>query len=195
MNYNALGTILIVLCLFAAASYFNRKVKSGAAATASEDTVFKQITTAIKSTDPDDLEDFEGGIVPWISMERYATELDHLVDGEQIVLEENQVNLVIDYPLNIPFRKQIVAKDPTGFSRKDLVNQIGNHYHQIYKEEEQSTNIKVVPMDERKTLLNRNATDGKYGIWGHDLGDLVLSSIVVHKRTDGGLELELIVES
>ena len=26
-------------------------------------------------------------------------------------------------------------------------------------------------------LINRAATDGTYGIWGHDLGDLVLHTI------------------
>ena len=41
---------------------------------------------------------------------------------------------------------------------------------------------KVLPIDMRQKagqiLLNRETTDGKYGIWGHDIGDLVIERLV-----------------
>ncbi len=37
----------------------------------------------------------------------------------------------------------------------------------------------------RRGIINRNQTNGKYGIWGHDIGDLDLSAVIVKKTGDG----------
>jgi len=37
---------------------------------------------------------------------------------------------------------------------------------------------KVLPIDLRKGLLNRHKTDGVYGIWGHDIDDLVIEKLL-----------------
>jgi len=45
---------------------------------------------------------------------------------------------------------------------------------------------KVIPVEIRAQmgrLLNRNETDGKYGIWGHDIGDLWLEGIYYNPQT------------
>lgn len=52
-------------------------------------------------------------------------------------------------------------------------------YRRIYDEETRSmTNLKP-----SGTLLNRGFSNGKYGIWGHDLGDLDMHA--VYKGIDG----------
>ena len=35
----------------------------------------------------------------------------------------------------------------------------------------------VIPIEHRGSILNRNTTDGVYGIFGHDLEDLVIEHI------------------
>ena len=40
-----------------------------------------------------------------------------------------------------------------------------------------SYTTKVIPIEHRGGFLNRRATEGKYGIWGHDLSDLFIEGI------------------
>ncbi|WP_300027237.1 hypothetical protein [uncultured Maribacter sp.] len=82
-----------------------------------------------------------------------------------------------------------------GFTRKELAQKISIEYNRIYEEEEDSANTKTTPLEKRQGLINRNKTDGKYGIWGHDIDDLDLSAIILSKMPNGELKLELIVES
>jgi len=72
---------------------------------------------------------------------------------------------------------------------------ISKKYHEIYDEEERTAATKTIPMAQRKTLANRNETDGKYGIWGHDLSDLMLDTIDVYKNDKGKIFLQLSIES
>jgi hypothetical protein len=39
----------------------------------------------------------------------------------------------------------------------------------------------VIPMEHRGHFLNRNTTNGRYGIWGHDLEDLVIEEMFYDK--------------
>ena len=60
-------------------------------------------------------------------------------------------------------------------------------YNEIYTLEEESTKKKAMPIyeeDPSRPLVNRNATDGCFGIWGHDIGDLVLEDITFYKDGD-----------
>ncbi len=142
-----------------------------------------------------DKEIFEDGKVPWISIENPQNELDRLIDKDDIVIKEQGVVLVIDYPLNNPVELELKAKNQQGFSREELIMLISEHYKRIYAEEEASSKIKTTPIDEREGLINRNQTAGKYGIWGHDIGDLDLSSIIIHKMEDGQVVVQLYIES
>lgn len=141
----------------------------------------------------EDLEVFEDGIVPWVSIEDPGKDMDRLVDPDQVVVSDEKVTLVIDYPVSKPVKSSLESGE--GFTRRELILKISEHYHQMYKEEEETANTKTVPMEERTGLINRNQTDGKYGIWGHDLGDLDLSGIDVYKSGDGVVSLMLMVES
>jgi len=138
--------------------------------------------------------DFDGGIMPWISIKNPENFLEDLIGKEEIVIKENVATLIIDYPLSKPLNIEIKSKNSKGFSKQELVKIISREYKRIYKEEDNSAKNKVIPKDARKGLINRNTTNGKYGIWGHDIDDLDLSAVMI-KYKGGKVFLELIVES
>ena len=135
---------------------------------------------------------FENGIQPWISIEKPESELSNLKDKDIIVIPENEVTVIIDYPVNTQYTFDL--KSDKGFSREMLLKEISNNYFKMYDEEEKSATIKTLPM-EKRTMYNRNQTNGKYGIWGHDIADLVLTSIQVYKDKNGKIILALGVDS
>ncbi|MCO5946633.1 hypothetical protein [Mucilaginibacter flavidus] len=136
---------------------------------------------------------FDDGIVPWVNIANPKKQLDSLISADEIVLSSPKATLIIDYPLTS--KAIFVIESPNGFSRKQLILLISEKYHQIYKEEEDGATTKAIPVDQRGNELNRNQTNGKYGIWGHDITDLDLGSIDVRKSPDGEIFLELDIES
>lgn len=131
----------------------------------------------------------------YLSIAAYTDEIKDLIDPDQIVLKETSATLLIDYPLNNPARIELKSAKPEGFTRAEILRAICDNYKQIYIEEEASAKTKTVPMEERKGLSNRNTTDGKYGIWGHDIDDLVLSDIEVYEQDGGKMLIVPLVES
>lgn len=89
-------------------------------------------------------------------------EVDTPSPDEIILSPDLDFELKIDYPLDIPFVCKINTTK-NGLTRRNVVEIIIKCYKQIYKEEDKSTEIKV---GRANSLLNRNQTDGKYGIWG-----------------------------
>lgn len=151
------------------------------------------IDCQIKAT-KEEIKTFGDEVIPWISMDKTENEIARLIEPEKIVIEQTEITLIIDYPLNNPAR--FILKSPkNGFSKKYLIQLISKKYHEIYELEERSAKNKTIPLEKREGLINRNQTDGKYGIWGHDLSDLDLSSIEVYKSKEGKISILLIVES
>jgi len=150
------------------------------------------IKFGFKATE-EEKETFDDGIVPWVKIADPKKQLDSLINGDEIVISSPKATLIIDYPLT--HKAIFYIESPNGFSRKQLILLISEKYHQIYKEEEDGATIKTIPVDERGDELNRNKTNGKYGIWGHDITDLDLDSINVRKAPDGEIFLELDIES
>jgi hypothetical protein len=142
----------------------------------------------------EDLEVFEDGIVPWISIEKPQDQIDRLIDADKVVIDYSEITLVMDYPLNNP-AEFIIKSSGKGFTKKQLALEISKKYHEIYDAEEKSAKIKTTPAEKREGLVNRNQTDGKYGIWGHDISDLDLSSVEVYKTEDGKIQILLGIES
>ncbi|PAM94380.1 hypothetical protein B4N84_15055 [Flavobacterium sp. IR1] len=140
------------------------------------------------------LQDFENGIVPWISIENPEAEISQLIEAESIIVPDSEITLLIDYPLNKP-AEFVLKSAGKGFTKKQLILEISKKYHEIYKEEESTAVTKTLPMEKRGNLINRNETDGKYGVWGHDIGDLDLSTIDVYKSENGKITISLGVES
>src|SRR5512144_2571050 len=82
-----------------------------------------------------------------------------------------------------------------GFTRGELVRAICEEYANVYETEEATALLKPVPREERADRPERNRTDGVYGIWGHDLDELVLTSLRWTRGTDGVVAIELHVEA
>lgn len=134
---------------------------------------------------------FPGGIRP-SDPERA---LVHLQQPDEIVIPFEHAVLVIDFPLTTPAEVQISATFPIGFTRSALVRAICDEYAHIYDAEEGTAATKTIPVEERAEGRGRNRTDGAYGIWGHDLEDLVVTAARWTRGGDGTVRIELHVES
>ncbi|WP_448702500.1 hypothetical protein ACFGVR_09120 [Mucilaginibacter sp. AW1-3] len=154
--------------------------------------LIKKISFKVKAEPGDTL--FKNGIMPWIDIENPEKETPRLIDADEIILNYSECFLIIDYPLKKP-AKFTVKPGKNGMSRKDFVWLVNKKYQEIYAEEEQTSAVKTIPVKERKQLLNRNETNGKYGIWGHDIADLALNTLYIYKRPDGQIFLTLDLDS
>jgi hypothetical protein len=114
---------------------------------------------------------------------------------DEIVIPFEHAVLVIDFPLSHPATVPITAPLPLGFTRAALVKSICDEYEHIYAAEEGTAAIKPVPLEDRGGGGTRNRTDGAYGIWGHDLQDLVVTAARWTRQPDGTVQIELHVES
>jgi hypothetical protein len=161
-----------------------------------EDTLGHKISTvnfSVKAVG-EDLKIYEDGMIPSINLDNPKKRIKNLADRDEMVIPYQKVILKIDYPLTKPVFIELTSQSK-GFTRQQIILEISKRYHQLYDEEERSATIKTVPAEQRKTTYNRNETDGKYGIWGHDLSDLELSSIDIYQNADGRIFLTLDIES
>lgn len=94
---------------------------------------------------------------------------------ETTVLKQGTYLLKITYPLNNPSVTKLRVP-ATGLSRAKLANIICKQYRKIYAEEDKTVGHKTGNID---GMLNRATSFGKYGIWGHNIGDLILHSAEV----------------
>lgn len=112
---------------------------------------------------------------PGVDKKEYDKEIKNTPPNEVILPANQEYELKIDYPLDIPFIIKL-SSGTKGLTRADVVNFVVDCYKKIYKEEE-STKTKPGKIP---GMYNRNTTNGKYGIWGHDLGDLMLVDLDVN---------------
>lgn len=105
----------------------------------------------------------------------YAKEVK-ACDPKTVVLSPNKTyTLVIDYPTSVPYKAKIKT-GKKGMTRIELADKVCQHYRKMYAEEDSSTQIPPLLgcQGGAAPMLNRQQTDGKYGIWGHEIEDLVL---------------------
>jgi len=143
----------------------------------------------VKTTD---LKEYPNGIIPYASIEKANADIPNLVNKDRVVIHDTAVQIIIDYPLNNPYAFHLSSA--TGFTPAMLLKAISQHYYLLYEEEEKTATIKTLPMEKRK-MYNRNETNGKYGIWGHDIGDLVLDHANVYRNEKGEVTLTREMES
>jgi hypothetical protein len=124
-----------------------------------------------------------------------ARSLAALDKPDEIVIPFPHAVLVIDYPLTTAASIAIEAPLPLGFTRGALARTICDEYAHIYDAEEGTAATKTIPFEERGGTRGRNRTDGAYGIWGHDLADLVVTAARWTRQSDGMVRIELHVES
>lgn len=114
---------------------------------------------------------------------------------DEIVIPFSRAILVIDFPLTNPAHVEIRAALPQGFTRAELVRTVCEEYEHIYAAEE-GTSLDAGPVvEDRGQRRERRRTDGAYGIWGHELTDLVLSSARWVKHSNGEVRIDLHVEA
>ncbi|MBA3820919.1 MAG: hypothetical protein H0X17_18680 [Deltaproteobacteria bacterium] len=110
---------------------------------------------------------------------------------DEIVIPFEHAVLNIDFPLTHPAKVAITAPLAQGFTRRELVTAICEEYENVYEAEEGTAHTKPVPPAERGELQQRNRTDGVYGIWGHDLEELVLTAVRWTRLPDGTVSIDL----
>ncbi|MFX1525452.1 MAG: hypothetical protein ACFFCC_18240 [Promethearchaeota archaeon] len=99
-----------------------------------------------------------------------------LIKPNEVVIDEEELTMVIDYPLSAKVR--IKLKKKGGFTRLFIFKSIYEAYKQIYKEEDEESGDPGT----YNNLYNRKRAGGKYGIWGHYLEDLVIESVIYNPK-------------
>lgn len=131
----------------------------------------------------------------YVSLSESDSQYENIKDGDKIVIDAKKIYIIYSYPLSNNFICEY--QNDMGFTKFELIKLIMETYKQIYMEEEQTTQIPVVSIEERIKrggLINRNGTNGKYSIWGHDLEDLNLWGISIYTQ-EGNYYLSLGVDS
>jgi len=105
--------------------------------------------------------------------------------NEGVIIKDKKIKLELNYPLSQSFFFEF--ENENGFTIHDLIKLTRITYRQIYAEENETSQLKVLPMGERiikqRGLLNRNKTNGKYGIYGHDINDLIIVTMYYNPNT------------
>ncbi|WP_285055364.1 hypothetical protein [Pedobacter ginsengisoli] len=148
------------------------------------------ISFEVKTTDT---ANFKDGLIPWASLEKPEHDIPELKDAQETLISQKAVTVLIDYPLRNEYKFELNSE--TGFTREFLLKEISKEYYKIYDEEEATSTVKTIPTEKRTEMYNRNETNGKYGIWGHDIADLVLAEIQVYETSGKKLVLVLVVDS
>jgi len=110
--------------------------------------------------------------------------LNFIINPNEVVITSNSPpTLEIDYPLTNLYQKKL---DSSTYTRVELATIICETYQKIYKEEKESTQLPVESIASRTNgssgLINRARTNGKYGIYGHSLDNLLLHTIIYNKE-------------
>ena len=92
---------------------------------------------------------------------------------KKYIADHPEVDCVIDYPLSRPCKFKI--KFNKWITPLDVIDQICKKYQEIYKEEDKTAIMEI--RSENTPCLNRSRTDGKWGIWGHSIEDLVIERL------------------
>lgn len=106
----------------------------------------------------------------------------NLSNPDEIVITDTPITIDFDYPLNKTYSFEFTNDS---FTRRQVIEYIVSTYKFIYEEEERTTATNVMTIAERLQrggLINRNTTSGIYGIWGHDLSDLVIEKIIYYPQ-------------
>jgi hypothetical protein len=95
------------------------------------------------------------------------------IADDAVVTSADNITIIFDYPLREEV--EFEYKNTNGFRYSDFWGAVYLGYTQIYAQEPQP---KASERLENAPLINRPETEGKYGIWGHDIEDLFLDGFV-----------------
>ncbi|WP_316736451.1 hypothetical protein [Pedobacter aquatilis] len=92
----------------------------------------------------------DDGIIPWINIAHANEEILNLIDADEIVINENEVTISLDYPLHNP--EIFSIKSLTGFTRKQLLISIREKFLVFSKAQKVDINgLDLVSLDVYKT--------------------------------------------
>jgi hypothetical protein len=112
-----------------------------------------------------------------------SDESESPLEPNEIIVKKQDITIVYDYPLDGEFPFTYHTDNPKGFTREEISELVMDQYRQIYEEEEEEDDDPgCVP-----GMLNRATSHGHYGIWGHDIGDLILHTL--YQEADGTYSL------
>ncbi len=130
-------------------------------------------------------------ILGYMSISKYKWKPDWKDDGEgrkdedecdpnEIVIAEKKITICYDYPLKEKFYFTHEINSEGGFSRKEISIQIMDRYRKIYEEEKKAVDD---PGVFHPGFVNRNKSNGPYGIDLHYIEDLQLHTL--YRLEDG----------
>lgn len=108
----------------------------------------------------------------------YAEEVTDCPPDEVVLLPNKEYTLIIDYPVTNEYKKNFKT-GVKGMTRLQFADLVCQEYHKMYNEEDKSSGGDPGHI---AGMYNRNKSEGKYGIWGHDIGDLVLVEAEVKEK-------------
>lgn len=105
-----------------------------------------------------------------------------MLDPNEIVIHKKEIRVLVSYPLKSKHVFLIEAPmEFSGFSRAQVAYTISALYQYIYDEEEGSSETTAGNIP---GLMNRETSHGRYGVWGHCLGELMLCGISFQPAKD-----------
>jgi hypothetical protein len=113
------------------------------------------------------------GYAPSIAYEEEISDPDVMLDPA------NEIVIRYDYPLRSSV--QFTERSVDGFTAAVFLSTVRARYAEMYSEEKRTSTIKEGRVADG--WLNRNETNGTYGIIGHDIDDLTLDA--ANKNADG----------
>jgi hypothetical protein len=122
-----------------------------------------------------DMDDY--GFNPCLPVADRSPHIQDLLNPKDIVIADEEIQIEYDYPLSRKVRFSHRRKG--GWTRIALARAIRKDYARIYREEDEACG----PTDYIPGMLNRDFSDGPYGIWGHDIDDLAIEGVTYYKKT------------
>lgn len=92
---------------------------------------------------------------------------------------DRTIRILFDYPMAVSV--VITFETNSEWTMSKFLAAVHAGYRWIYDLEHKTATDQPVPLSQRKGLLNRNATDGLFQIYGHDLDDLWLEGLAYNK--------------
>lgn len=123
--------------------------------------------------------------------ERLRKDLPYLQKARTRVIHKRSIKVLIQYPLSHEVTVTLKAPNRKYFTLAQLIRGIAHAYQKIYREEARTSTVpeetyqkRAQRQGKKSGLINRAPTHGKYGIYGHDLGDLMLVDIAYDERSN-----------
>lgn len=112
-----------------------------------------------------------------LTPESIKKDLPYLRNARDRVILQSSIKVLIDYPLQHPVTVTLKSPNRKYFTRAKLIRTVAQAYQKVYREEAKTATTPEEKTYQERGLIHRAPTDGKYGIYGHVLGDLVLHEV------------------